>query len=368
MNILWIPHASWTFEQREKTFCKELGKRHNIHVTNINTYFTAGDYLTPKYVKGLFYRKQTDDHITIHNIPQVSPALYSKKLRELNRKLYLKHANKIIRKERIECVIGCFLCPPPDCGNLILDVCDDHPTYWRELRAREDYAQEIKEIHRQYLEKTSKVVAVGNVLKKRFNYTDAKVIPNAVDVELFRTASGEKIRDSLTSDRKIIGLFGNQDFPEELELLLDAAEKLRDSNTLFITVGRGSAMKKAAREKDRRMLENVRFLEPVPFKSMPDYYAALDVSLCLKKPSKFWNASCPIKILEATASGRSIVSTRLTEVESWEFPNISYTEYTPESLAEAITQALEAKEARNEKINRFDVKKLTAEYEKTIEE
>ncbi|MFH1403986.1 MAG: glycosyltransferase family 4 protein [Candidatus Altiarchaeota archaeon] len=366
MNVLWVPHVSWGFPQRCKAFCRWLAERHSVHVTNVNTYFGFRDYLGLDYVRGFFYRRWVDDGITVHDIPRFSPALYSRRLRELNNKVFLKHVNRIVREEGIDCVVGSFMCPPPECENLVLDVCDDHPAFWREMMGREEYAREIGGIQRGYVGRTDKVVVVGEVLSDRLGFPGARVIPNAVDVDLFSRASGEEVRGRVGAGKKIIGLFGNHDSSEELSLLIEAAEMVSNPDVVFLVVGRGSAVGKAAAEKSARGLDNVVFVGQVPYEQMPEYYKALDVGLCLKRPSVFWDASCPMKVIEATAAGKRVVSTRLKQVVSWGLHNVSYTDFDAKSLADAVEKALESGAGGSEKIRSFDIENLGREYEGVI--
>ncbi|MFC2162485.1 glycosyltransferase family 4 protein [Candidatus Altiarchaeota archaeon] len=365
MRILWIPHTSWAFPTRSKTFCRQLSGRHEVHVINFGTFFGRREYMSPEYIKGIFYRRTNDAGIIIHDVPQISPALFSRTLREWNRRIFCRYVNKVIRKEKIDAFVGCFLCPPPDCENIVLDICDDHASYWRVIRGNEEYAAEIDGVHEDYFERTNKVVCVGDVLRERIKH-NAVSIPNGADVELYQNATGEAIRSQYAGGRKVVSFVGNQDFPDELSLLMDACEILDDPGIVYLVTGRGFALDAAKKKARSRGLDNIIFTGFLPDEQIPEYYRASDASLYLRKPSYFWDAACPQKIVEATAAGATVISTRIREVELWDFPNVIYTEPTPESLAENINAALAKPPVPNEKINDFDIHNLTRRYEDLI--
>ncbi len=342
-----------------------LNKNHEVHVINQYSFSRPMDFISLKYLKSYKYRRYQDDELTVHDIPRISPSLYLKNIRQMNNRIISRYVNRIIDVEGIDVVVGNFLCSPPECKRVILDVCDFHSELWRE-RGFIEYAEEIDTIHQEYLDLGVPVVVVGKMLKESMGYKDAVIIPNGVDVDLFRTASCEDLRAQLNLGERVIGFYGNHDFIGEINLLLDAAGLLVDDDVSFLIVGRGSSLNTCKRLAKKKKLDNIHFTGLVEKQHMPAYYKLADVLLNLKKPSPFWDMACPQRIIEATASGKKVVSSKIKEVMSWDFQNITFFDYNPDDLAETIKTALNNDLVQDDKIWEFDIRTVAGEYERLI--
>src|SRR5689334_19942776 len=110
MNILWIPHTSWQTPQRARLFCRELARRHTVHVTNWQADFrTPSDYLSVRYLRNFSYARSMDGPITVHRIPRISPAIFSRALTRLNSAIFAKYLATIVARQRIDVVVGTFV-------------------------------------------------------------------------------------------------------------------------------------------------------------------------------------------------------------------------------------------------------------------
>jgi glycosyltransferase involved in cell wall biosynthesis len=143
-------------------------------------------------------------------------------------------------------------------------------------------------------------------IKTRFPYLErVTVISNGVDTKMFRSEfRDEKIRESLgaKSEEFLVGYCGLHGLNQGLEVVIQAAEKLRDrSDIKFIMVGDGPTkdiLKKMAMDLN---LKNITFYDPRPKKEMPAILASIDASLIplvVRLPG-----TMPSKIYEALASG-----------------------------------------------------------------
>jgi glycosyltransferase involved in cell wall biosynthesis len=97
------------------------------------------------------------------------------------------------------------------------------------------------------------------------------------------------------------------------DVLLDAFTRLREemsSDAMLVIVGDGDLRRSLEQSLERRgLLQHVRFMGRRPHSEMPNWISAADV-LCL--PSR--TEGCPNVVLEALASGRPVVATRVGAV------------------------------------------------------
>ncbi|MFM8873750.1 MAG: glycosyltransferase, partial [Phycisphaerales bacterium] len=88
-----------------------------------------------------------------------------------------------------------------------------------------------------------------------------------------------------------------------LETLLDAADRLRDSDIVFLVLGDGArkqALQEIARE---RRLENVRFIDSVPKADVARYWSLLDVSIIHLRKTDLFTTVIPSKLFECMGMG-----------------------------------------------------------------
>ncbi|MBN2046658.1 MAG: glycosyltransferase family 4 protein [Anaerolineaceae bacterium] len=136
-------------------------------------------------------------------------------------------------------------------------------------------------------------------------------IPTCVDVDFIHP---EPRHNSLCKkwglDEKFVVLYaGNIGLSQGLEIVLDAADLLRDERKIvFLLVGEGAA-KAELQEKARAMrLENVRFETFQPRDQVPLVYGCADVCLVSLKKNIIVE-SVPSKTFTIMASGKAIIAT-----------------------------------------------------------
>lgn len=371
MRILWIPHTGWTTPQRAHHFCRELVKRHEVHVTDWVADFTSPkDYLSLRFLRNFRYRRHSDQGIVVHGIPRVSPALFSRGLRRLNTSLFSKHLRTIVARERIDAVVGSFVAPPPEASRLVLDAFDDNVGLWLANGRSPDYATEIAANEEAYLHRADAVVAVSSVLVDRLRNRGYRgrleLIPNGVRLSDFARGDGLGIRQALGLEGIVIGLVGNHDKWSELEKVLEAARLLSGLQATFLIVGRGSAIKQAQRmvEKDRR--SNVRFAGFIPPAQVAPYFGAIDVGLCPYAKSAGSDAQSPMRLLAYSAAGCAVVSTDLEEVKRMALPNVVLVGDSPQAIAEGVQEALHLPRERPAQMQQYDIETLALRYEQVL--
>src|SRR5689334_3713299 len=121
MRILWVSHTAWRVPQRAHLFCRELANRHEVHVVESEASFAKpADYLSVRYLRSLRTAEYRDGSITVHRVPRVSPALPFGPVREINSMIFSRVVRGIVRRHRIDRIVGTFLLPPPrSAGRLV---------------------------------------------------------------------------------------------------------------------------------------------------------------------------------------------------------------------------------------------------------
>ncbi|MDI6641732.1 MAG: hypothetical protein QME68_05420, partial [Elusimicrobiota bacterium] len=259
MKILWIPHAAWRNPQRAKMFCEKLSERHEIHVTDYDAEFIGlKDYMSMRYLKNYFYREAQEGKITVHHIPRISPALFSKTLREINYRIFSKYVHRIIEKHGIDSVVGTFVCKPPEVNHLVFDLFDDNPSYWRVFGRVKSYADEIEEIENEYIAKADEIVAASSVLAERIKKENVHLIPNGVDMKRYRSENGKKIRDELDLEGMVLGFISAFHKFSGLLRLVNASRLINEDVT-YLIVGGGPLVSIAKDLIKRKKIKNFMF-------------------------------------------------------------------------------------------------------------
>jgi hypothetical protein len=370
MKILWIPHAAWRISQRAHPFCRALSERHEVHVTDwAADFYSWRDYLSIRYPRSFFYRRFREGQITIHGVPHISPALFFPLIRRWNLRVFSFVVDRIIRKYRIDVVVGTFVVNPPKAPRLIFDLYDDNVAYWREYGPVKEYVGEIESVERAYLLKADAVVSASSVMAEKAKAISSRpihLIPNAVDLKLFQETDNSAQRAQWGAPGFLVGVLGNFDKPDELQLVLDTADILRGEDFSFIIAGRGSTIPKAKFQAAKRGLSRIHFVGEIPLQNAAGVVSAFDAGLCPYRKNAFSDACSPMRLLLYTAAGLPTVCTDLTEVRRMNFPNVMSAEDHPESLAECIRRIRNMPRSRPSIIADYDLPRLAEAYERVL--
>jgi colanic acid biosynthesis glycosyl transferase WcaI len=110
---------------------------------------------------------------------------------------------------------------------------------------------------------------------------------------------------------------GNIGLSQGLEIVLSAAEKLRDQQDIrFVLVGDGANRERLAADAEKRKLENVKFIPFQPRQQLPEVLASADVSL-VSLQRGIGVGSLPSKTYSILASGRPIIASVDENSETW---------------------------------------------------
>ena len=110
------------------------------------------------------------------------------------------------------------------------------------------------------------------------------------------------------SDRFVVGYAGNFGIAQGLEIVLDAAARLRDSSAHFRLVGDGPLAGDLRAEIDRRRLENITLEHPLPVGEIGSFLQSCNVLLIPLRAHPLLGDFIPSKLYDAMAVGRPVIS------------------------------------------------------------
>ena len=158
---------------------------------------------------------------------------------------------------------------------------------------------------------TGQTNGIINNIKIRFPSKNTYWLKNGVDINLFQNYNFDnhwKIKNGFSKDDFLIlyaGIFG---YAQGLEVILNAAEKVKNNSDIkFIFVGDGPEKEKLINLKNKISLNNVSFFDPVKKNEMPSIIASVNASIIPLKKLDLFKGAIPSKIFEILASKKPIL-------------------------------------------------------------
>lgn len=136
------------------------------------------------------------------------------------------------------------------------------------------------------------------------------VIPNFVDVEDFHPLPKDNnfSRRFDLFNKFVVSYAGNMGVPQGLEILIDAANLLRqEAGIHFLIMGDGSERLALMERAQRLRLMNITFLPYQPYSLMAEAYAAVDASVVSQAPGTC-NDGIPSKVYRIMACARPVIA------------------------------------------------------------
>ena len=161
-----------------------------------------------------------------------------------------------------------------------------------------------------------RIVTVGPGYKRRIvaHYPvpggKIDVVTNGVDLDRFRflPLERERVRQRHGwQDRQVLLYLGTHGMAHGLDLLLDAAERRRGRNEVFVLVGDGAEKPGLVRRAEERGLDNVVFLPPHDKDAVVGLYAAADVCVVPLRKVDLFTDVLPSKIFEIMGMRRPVL-------------------------------------------------------------
>jgi glycosyltransferase involved in cell wall biosynthesis len=150
----------------------------------------------------------------------------------------------------------------------------------------------------------------GRLIEKGVPPEKIGVAPNGVDLDRI-AASGAgpegAPEPSTFSGKFVAGYVGTHGMAQGLEVVLHAADRLRDSNVQFIFVGDGACRQDLATLAETLRLDNTTFFGLVPLEAAAAHLRRCDVVLIPLKRTNQIEITLPGKIFEAAATGKPLI-------------------------------------------------------------
>ena len=141
------------------------------------------------------------------------------------------------------------------------------------------------------------------------------IVPNGFAPEEWQGESaslGETLKAHLDAERAagrvIVGYAGSMGLPNALDVLLDAAAKLRDQTIGFVLVGSGHEATRLARRVQTEALTNVRVFAPIPKAQIPTLLARFDIAYIGWQRTPIYRFGiAPNKLIDYLMAGRAVL-------------------------------------------------------------
>jgi colanic acid biosynthesis glycosyl transferase WcaI len=184
----------------------------------------------------------------------------------------------------------------------------------------EDFKSEIvngllQRVNRFLVRRADRIIALGESMKQRLvegkgaSPSKITVIHNWADSAVFGGAPKDNAfsREHGLAASFVVMHAGNLGLSQNLDTLIDVAERLSSENVTFLFVGDGVRRPSLEEEVSRRGLTNVRFLPYQPRERMKESYATADVFLVSLKEG-LSGYIVPSKLYGILAAGRPYVA------------------------------------------------------------
>ncbi|MBN2256763.1 MAG: glycosyltransferase family 4 protein [Anaerolineaceae bacterium] len=139
---------------------------------------------------------------------------------------------------------------------------------------------------------------------------DVTLLPNSVDIAMFVSrAEPEVYREKLGLQDQFVVLYaGAHGLSNDLEVVLDAADILREDKTIrFLLVGDGKEKPKLIARAEQQKLANVMFMPSQPKKAIPDILSMADACLAILKPLDLYKTTYPNKVFDYMAAAKPVI-------------------------------------------------------------
>lgn len=225
---------------------------------------------------------------------------------------------------------------------------------------------------------------IGNIEAKGVPREKIRLLPDWVDPSYYDPARIDRDEARATYDlegRYVVSFLGNFGLMMGLETILETARLVqqRDPNVLFLFVGKGAALPMMEDIIKRDKLENVRIIPYRPREEVPAMLKASDALIVTYMKSDITMITVPSKIYEYLSIARPIVAGVtgvVSEILDESRAALISRDRNPEELAQHIL-TLKADPQRADEMGRlgrdyamrhFTFEKVSADYEKAIEE
>lgn len=200
---------------------------------------------------------------------------------------------------------------------LIYDIYPDVPVLLGYLRKNGIIHRVWDMMNKSIYTHADKIIVIGEYMKdtisKKYENSgkdNIQVIHNWADGNLIKPIRKEDncfTKEHSFIDKTVVLYSGNIGMFQNLEIIIEAAEKLKEHNILFLFIGEGDKKKKLQKMAGKKKLENVRFLPYQKKDDLPYSLTSADISLVtLEKGME--GLGVPSKLYGIMASGRPVIA------------------------------------------------------------
>jgi glycosyltransferase involved in cell wall biosynthesis len=148
------------------------------------------------------------------------------------------------------------------------------------------------------------------ITQKQIPADKVLLLPNGVDTDLFQPQAPDRkwqVKLGLPIDKYIILYAGTHGYAHGMEVILQAAELLTETNVLFLCVGGGSDKARIQQLSEDKGLKNLLFWPSHPPVSIARLYHLAFAGLATFRDSPLLECTRPAKILPILAAGKPVL-------------------------------------------------------------
>lgn len=136
-----------------------------------------------------------------------------------------------------------------------------------------------------------------------------EVVPNGADPAMFETsAAGGTFRARHGLEDRFVAVYaGAHGLSNDLNVLIDAAALLQDTEIHILLVGDGKDKPALIARVAEQGIANVTLLPSVPKRQMPEVLAAADAGIAILKPLDAYKTTYPNKVFDYMAAGKPVL-------------------------------------------------------------
>jgi glycosyltransferase involved in cell wall biosynthesis len=200
--------------------------------------------------------------------------------------------------------------------------------------------------HRRLVGSCDLVTVSTEALAEKCRGKTTFLLPNGADLNDTEMADGHDIRSRYPTP--IVGFFGAVEYFTDLNLVLEAAGRLKDVS--FLIVGGGRKLEEATSGAVRRGLQNVFFTGPVTYWEGLNYVKAMDICLIPFRKNQVTEFALPLKLFQYAGLRKPIISTSVREVLRVGGPFVTFADNASQ-LVWTISHMLQHPESYDAKID-----------------
>jgi glycosyltransferase involved in cell wall biosynthesis len=336
LKILWIPHLPWPAlnGQRERRLLDIWPNSDDeLHIL---TWQPAQGF--GKQLASLGWSTFQQGRITVHSRPRIPNVMgrYTKNYARglwANEQLFRNYARQLVRTLGIDVLVYGI-------GHKVVGL----PPFDVPIPKVFDYLDLITypDIEAAYIANSDLVMCTSRVLVDRVQKAGKQVVyvPNGVSMSQIALGQRDRTRAELgLHGKQVVSLIGLTSSPSLFFVDALAIAAKQEPNIVFLAVGGGDLLRPLAERCQQLGLPLVT-TGWVPNSEVANYFAATDLGLYAGDVNPYFDAACPIKVLEYTAAHRPVVATDLEELRRMAFSNVRLSPPDPESFASAIVTSL----------------------------